>query len=183
MSNVLVAQESNRATHSSSGPDVERRAGDRGAPSSVKQGGQGVDSWRWSDAGADAFSLVLTRCVGSMTPVEDQYSPVGLPRAARFNMCLDMWYRVDGDPEWRRGTTANLSRSGVLFHASGVDAFPPQRRTDPDRAIDIIIEVSKGVTPSQVHCRATVARVVEPGSSADPGAVAVTVGDYVLLAS
>ena len=79
---MLVVQESNRATYSSSGPDVEHRAGDRGAPSSVKQGGQGGDSWRWSDAGADAFSLVLTRCVGSMTPVEDQYSPAGLPRAA-----------------------------------------------------------------------------------------------------
>ncbi len=79
--------------------------------------------------------------------------------------------------------TSNLSRSGILFHASGVDAFPPQRRTDPNRPIDIIIEVSKGAIPSQVHCRATVARVVEPGPGADLRAVAVTVGDYVLLAS
>ena len=118
-----------------------------------------------------------------MTPVEDQYSPAGLPRAARFNLCLAVWYRVDGDPEWRRGMTANLSRSGVLFHASGVGAFLPQRRTDPHRRIDIVIEVSKGAIQSQVHCRATVARVVEPGPGEDLGAVAVTVGDYVLLAS
>ena len=91
-----------------------------------------------------------------MTPVEDQYSPAGLPRAARFNLCLAVWYRVDGDPEWRRGTTANLSRSGVLFHASGVGVFPPQRRTDSDHCIDIVIEVSKAAIPSHVHCRATV---------------------------
>ena len=103
--------------------------------------------------------------------------------AARFNLRLAVWYRVDGDPEWRRGTTANLSRSGVLFHASGVGAFPPQRRTDSDRYIDIVIELLKGAIPSHVHCRATVARVVEPGPGEDLGTVAVTVGDYILLAS
>ena len=103
MSSVFVAQELNRTMCPSCGPDVERRAADRGAPSSLKQGGQRGDSWRWSDAWADAFSLVLTRCVGSMTPVEDQYSLAGLPRAARFNFCLHMWHRVDGDPEWRSG--------------------------------------------------------------------------------
>ena len=118
-----------------------------------------------------------------MTPVEDQYSPAGLPRTARFDLCLAVWYRMDGDPEWRRGMTANFSRSGVLFHTSGFDAFPPQRRTDLDRPIEIVIEVSQDAMPSQVHCRATVARVVEPGPGEDLGAVAVTVGDYVLLAS
>ena len=182
MFSVFVAQEPNSAMCPSCGQDIERSAGG-GAPSAAMPCEQCGDSWRWSDAGADAFSLILARCVGSMTPVEDQYSPAGLSRAARFNLRLAVWYRVDGDPEWRRGTTANLSRSGVLFHASGVGAFPPQRRTDSDRCIDIVIEVLKGAIPSHVHCRATVARVVEPGPGEDLGTVAVTVGDYILLAS
>ena len=118
-----------------------------------------------------------------MTPVEDQYSPDGSPRAARFNLCLAMSYRVDGDPEWRRGMTANVSRSGVLFHASEVGAFSPQRLTDPPRSIEVVIEVSKGAMLSQIHCHATVARVDEPSPGENPGAVAATVGDYVLRAS
>ena len=139
----------------SCGRDIDPGTEDLGPQFTAMQCGQCGDSWRWSDAGADAFSLVLARCVGSMTPVEDQYSPEGLPRAARFNLCLAIWYRVDGDPAWRRGTTANLSRSGVLFRASGVGAFCPQRRTDPHRPSEIVIEVSKGAIRCQVHCHAT----------------------------
>ena len=118
-----------------------------------------------------------------MAPVEDQYSPAGLPRAARFDVCLAVRYRVDGDHEWRRGMTANLSRSGVLIHAKGVGALSPQQRTDSCRPVEIVIEESNGAVLSQVRCDATVARVVEPASSEDLGAVAVTVGDYILCAS
>ena len=165
------------------GWDIDLGAKDLGPQFTAVQCGRCGDSWRWSDAGADAFSLVLARCVGSMAPVEDQYSPDGLPRAARFNIRLAVWYRVDGDHEWRRGTTANLSRSGVLLHARGVGAFSPQQRTDHQRPIEVVIEMSKGGTLSQVHCHATIARVVDPGPGDDLGAMAVTVGDFILLAS
>ena len=168
----------------SSGRDIEGGADGLGAEATAVPGEQQCgDARRWSDVGADAFSLVLAHCVGSMTPVEDHYSPAGLPRAARFNLCLAVWYRVDGDSEWRPGMTANLSRSGVLFHASGGSGFSPQHPTAPRARIEVVIEVSRGALPSQIHCHATVARVVEPGPGEDLAAIAVTVGDYVLLAN
>ena len=168
----------------SSGRDIEGGADGRAAKATaLPSEHQCGDARRWFDAGADAFSLVLARCVGSMTPVEDQYSPTGLPRAARFNLCLAVRYRVDGDPEWRRGTTANLSRSGVLFHASGGGELLTQHPTDPRDRIEVVIEVSRDAIPRQVHCHATVARVIEPCPGEDCGAIAVTVGDYVLLAN
>ena len=182
-SSVDAARELNSAMCPSCGRDVAPGTTDLGPQFTAMQCGLCGDSWRWSDAGADAFSLVLARCVGSMTPVEDQYSPAGLPRAARFNLCLAVWYRVDGDPEWRRGMTANFSRSGVLIRASGVGAFFPQRRTDPHPPSELVIEVSKGAIPCQVHCHGTVARLVESDPGEDLGAIAVTVGDYILLAS
>ena len=141
------------------------------------------DSTRRSDTETDAFSLVLAQCAGSMAPVEDQYSPPGMPRAARFNLRLAVRFRVDGDPEWRSGTTANLSRSGVLIQASEAGGRSPQSPTDPQRHIEIVIEVADGATPSQVHCRATIARVIPHDSVDDPGAIAATVGDYVLQAN
>ena len=165
------------------GQDIERGRRGLGPQFTPMRCGQCGDSWQWSDAGMDAFSLVLARCVGSMTPVEDQYSPNGRPRAARFNLCLGVRYRVDLDYGWRCGMTANLSRSGVLFQARKVDAFSPKQRTDPHRPIEIVIEVLKGAVLSRVHCHATVARVVEPALGKDVGAIAVTVGDYILLAT
>ncbi len=179
---VFVASELNKAMCPSCGRDIDPGTEDLGPQFTAMQCGRCGDSWRWADAGADAFSLVLARCVGSMTPVEDQYSLEGRRRAARFNLCLAVWYRVDGDPAWRRGMTANLSRSGVLFRASGVGAFFPQRCTDPHCPSEIVIEVSKGAISCQVHCHATVARVVDPSPGDELGAIAVTVGDYILLA-
>ena len=143
------------------GRDLERASEDLGPQFTAMECGQCGSAWRWSDAGIDAFSLVLVCCAGATTPSEDQYSSAGLTRAARFSLCLAVWYRMDGDPVWRRGMTANLSRSGMLFHAK-VGAFPPQQCTDPHRRIEIVIEAAKGAVSSQVHCRATVARVMGP---------------------
>jgi hypothetical protein len=118
-----------------------------------------------------------------MTPVEDQYSPHGLPRAARYNLCVGVRYRVDVAHGWRRGVSTNISRSGVLFHAGRDDAFSPTHRTEPHRPIEVVIEVTKGAVISQIHCHATVARVVEPLPGTNLGAIAATVGDYILLAT
>ena len=146
------------------------------------QCGQCGDSWRWSDAGRDAFSLVLAGFAGSMAPVEDQHGPDGVSRAARFELCLAVRYRMDGDDEWRRGMSANISRSGMLFHASSVGALSPQRRTDATRRLEVVIEATTGAVLSQVRCLATVARVLEPAPLAELGAVGVTIGDYILRA-
>ncbi len=118
-----------------------------------------------------------------MAPVEDQCLPDQRPRAARFTLCLVVWYRVDGDHKWRRGTTANVSRSGVLFHARGVGAFSPQQSTDSHRPVEVVIEVPRGAMLSQIHCHAIIARVENPGPGEDRGTIAATIGDYILLAN
>ena len=165
------------------GRDIEHGTDDLGPQFTSMQCGRCGDSWQWSDAGADAFSLVLASCVGSMTPVTDQYSPNGMPRAARFNLCLGVRYRVGESQAWQCGTSANLSRSGVLFQTSWADAFSAEQRTDPLSPVEIVIEVAEGAVLRQIHCRATVARIVEPSPGSHLGDVAVTVGDYILLAS
>ncbi len=114
--------------------------------------------------------------------MEDHCTPDGQTVAARFNLCLAVKYRLDRDDSWRNGTTANLSRSGLLFHASGVGAFSPQQRNDSNCPIEVVIEVPKGAVLSQVHCHATVARVEDPRPGEDLGTIAVTVGDYILRA-
>lgn len=39
------------------------------------------------------------------------------PRAQRFPMRTDIWYRASGRPAWSQGEIVNISRSGILFWA------------------------------------------------------------------
>jgi hypothetical protein len=39
------------------------------------------------------------------------------PRAQRYPIRTSVRYRASGEPEWSRGDTLNISRSGVLFEA------------------------------------------------------------------
>ena len=90
---------------------------------------------------------------------------------------------MGADHEWQRGTTANLSRSGVLVYARGVGALSSQQSTNPNRPIEVVIEVSKGAVLSRIHCHATIARVIAMAPGGDLGVIAVTVGGDSLLAS
>mgnify|MGYP000353722547 CR=1 FL=1 len=53
--------------------------------------------------------------------VNDLIAPRRLDGTARFDLCLTVWYRVDGDPEWRRGMTANFSR--LMLLSVGIPSF------------------------------------------------------------
>jgi hypothetical protein len=165
------------------GSGIDLAAKDLGPGFTIVQCRHCRDSWRWSDAGADAFGLVLARSVGSMAPVEDQCLLDQRPRTARFKLCLVVWYRLDGDHEWRRGTTVNVSRSGVLFHASGGGRFSPRQPTDSNRPVELVIEVTRGAMLSQIHCLGTIARVEHPSPGEDTATIAATIGDYILLAN
>jgi hypothetical protein len=82
------------------------------------------------------------------------------PRAQRFAVHTLLRYRTVGDGEWHKGTTVNISESGVLFQTEqGVPA---------NGKIEMRFSLSTGVLgepAAQVTCRGEIARAIsEPGS-------------------
>jgi hypothetical protein len=49
----------------------------------------------------------------------NQEVPVYPRRATRFPIQTSVYYRESGEIAWHKGTTVNISRSGVLFQAEG----------------------------------------------------------------
>ena len=80
-------------------------------------------------------------------------------RAQRFKLRLPIRYRPVGEPDWRSGTTENISRSGVLFRAP--EMLQPMAQLE----ISLVLppEIA-GVSAAEVVCRGEVVRTVE----ADP---------------
>lgn len=75
-------------------------------------------------------------------------------RAERFGLRLTAWYRTADEPRWHRGTTRNISRSGVF-----IDGDDP-----PDRAYPLAVVVSLPSDGCLVGCGSIV--------NAGPAAVA-----------
>ncbi|MBV9482527.1 MAG: response regulator [Acidobacteria bacterium] len=77
-------------------------------------------------------------------------------RAQRFKLQLPIRYRPVGDADWRRGTTENISRSGVLFRAE--EALQPAAQLE----ISLVLppEIA-GLSAAEVVCRGEVVRTVE----------------------
>jgi len=85
-------------------------------------------------------------------------------RAQRFNLHLPLRYREVGEQGWRQGTTANISRSGLLFEAEGV--LQPNAQLE----INLVLPAEiAGLSPTEVVCRGEVVRSVE-GEGAMPSA-------------
>jgi PAS domain S-box-containing protein len=85
-------------------------------------------------------------------------------RAQRFNLHLPLRYRKVGEEAWRQGTTANISRSGLLFKAEEV--LQPNVQLE----INLVLPAEiAGLSPTEVVCRGEVVRSVEgEGSSTSP---------------
>jgi PAS domain S-box-containing protein len=86
-------------------------------------------------------------------------------RAQRFNLHLPLRYRKVGDQGWRQGTTANISRSGLLFKAEEV--LQPNVQLE----INLVLPAEiAGLSPTEVVCRGEVVRSVEgeEGASTSP---------------
>jgi PAS domain S-box-containing protein len=86
-------------------------------------------------------------------------------RAQRFNLHLPLRYRKVGEQGWRQGTTANISRSGLLFKAEEV--LQPNVQLE----INLVLPAEiAGLSPTEVVCRGEVVRSVdaEAGVSANP---------------
>jgi PAS domain S-box-containing protein len=89
-------------------------------------------------------------------------------RAQRFNLHLPLRYREVGEQGWRQGTTANISRSGLLFEAEEV--LQPNAQLE----INLVLPAEiAGLSPTEVVCRGEVVRAVDsPGTSTSPALAA-----------
>jgi CheY-like chemotaxis protein len=89
-------------------------------------------------------------------------------RAQRFNLHLPLRYRPVGEQSWRKGTTENISRSGMLFHAE--ENLQPNMQLEINLVLPIEIA---GLAATEVVCRGEVVRTVEaPGSKVMPALAA-----------
>jgi PAS domain S-box-containing protein len=88
-------------------------------------------------------------------------------RAQRFNLHLPLRYRPVGEQSWRKGTTENISRSGMLFHAE--EDLQPNMQLEINLVLPIEIA---GLAATEVVCRGEVVRSVETGASVTPALAA-----------
>jgi len=90
-------------------------------------------------------------------------------RAPRFPLHLSVRYRRIGDPEWRRGETENISRSGILIR--GEDPL------EVDASVELLVALdvrSTGSDAGEVLCSGRVVRTVSPSDDyACPGSAVV----------
>ena len=74
-------------------------------------------------------------------------------RAQRFEIQMPLRYRVNGESQWRQGTTKNISCSGVLFRGE----IAAQPNSPVEMALVLPSEVN-GEGPAEVLCRGIVIR-------------------------
>ncbi len=94
-------------------------------------------------------------------------------RAQRFNLHLPLRYRLVGEDDWRKGTTENISRSGMLFRAE--ELVSPNVQLEINLALPAEIA---GLSPAEVICRGEVVRAVESDSPAVSPALAAKILQY-----
>ena len=94
-------------------------------------------------------------------------------RAQRFNLHLPLKYRLVGEHDWRRGTTENISRSGMLFRAE--ELIPPAAQLE----INLVLppEIA-GLAAAEVVCRGEVVRAMKPESPTVNPALAAKILQY-----
>jgi CheY-like chemotaxis protein len=93
-------------------------------------------------------------------------------RAQRFNLHLPLRYRRVGEQGWRKGTTENISRTGLLFHAE--EALQPSAQLE----INLVLPVEiAGLSATEVVCRGEIVRA-EPTSGALSPALAAKILQY-----
>jgi PAS domain S-box-containing protein len=94
-------------------------------------------------------------------------------RAPRFNLHLPLKYRLLGENDWRKGTTENISRSGVLFEAE--ELLTPNAQVE----INLVLPTEiGGLSAAEVVCRGEVVRTVEPEAPTMHPALAAKILQY-----
>ncbi len=94
-------------------------------------------------------------------------------RAKRFYIQLPLRYRELGEANWHKGTTQNISRSGLLFQAEG-SLLP---RAELEISLVLPAEIA-GLAPAEVVCRGEVVRSIAPQGSTIAPALAARILQY-----
>src|SRR5438552_189713 len=97
-------------------------------------------------------------------------------RASRYPLQLSIRYRRVGDPDWRNGTTENISRSGVLFRAEE----PVAAETDVELRLALPANAPTGER-AEVACRGRVVRTVSASAGHPWPGSAVVIEHYEFL--
>jgi DNA-binding response OmpR family regulator len=94
-------------------------------------------------------------------------------RAQRFQLHLPLKYRQLGQNNWRSGTTENISRSGLLFHAE--EALAPNALLE----INLVLppEIA-GLSAAEVVCRGEVVRAADEVNQGMGPALAAKILQY-----
>jgi len=112
----------------------------------------------------------------TMLDLRGVVSPSEKTRAQRFDLHIPLRYRTDGEGDWHKGTTRNISRSGVLFQAE--DWAEPRSHVE----ITWLLPGKAGVDgAAEVVCRGLVMRS-EQRTTGDGGPlVAIRISRYRLV--
>ena len=95
-------------------------------------------------------------------------APAG--RAKRFVVCLPVYFRPTDSSSWSKGTTENISATGVLFHASSA--------LDLETEIELRMRVK---TPTEIRSKGKVVRQEERSAPDAPIALAVAMHDVTIV--
>ena len=98
-------------------------------------------------------------------------------RAQRFELQIPLRYRADGEGDWHRGTTRNISRSGVLFQG--------EDWAEPSTCLEMTLLLPKDIIgverAAEVVCRGTVTRSEGRGSEGGGPLIATRISHYRLV--
>jgi hypothetical protein len=97
-------------------------------------------------------------------------------RAQRFGIQVHLRYRLSGESKWWKGTTENISRSGVLFRG--------EEFAEPNTPLELSFVLPKEILrgrPAEVVCRGTVIRSERPKSAGVLPVLATTISHYRLI--
>ena len=107
------------------------------------------------------------------TPIRRREKVTSPFRAQRFKLNLPLKYRLLGEPDWRKGTTENISRSGMLFRAE--EMVPPNAQLE----INLVLPAEiAGLSAAEVVCRGEVVRTQAPETPTMNPALAAKILQY-----
>jgi len=97
-------------------------------------------------------------------------------RAQRFKLQIPLRYRANGAGDWHKGTTRNISRSGVLFQG---DDWAEQRTS---LEMTLVLPKEAGVDrAAEVVCRGTVTRSERRETDEGGPLIAIRISHYRLV--
>ena len=94
-------------------------------------------------------------------------------RAKRYALRFQVYFRERDSPTWRKGTTENISHTGVLFLSSSPVAL--------ETPLDLRLSLELGPKvkdPAEIRCRGAVVRLEASKVPESPIALAVAIRDY-----